>query len=107
MDAVCTIKAVSLQLNPTDPGTLAKESAKDAVIANIMHYTREGWPPRYASNEDMQDGSMEVFRKLAISLSTAHDCLLFGFRVVIPPSLWPHVLQLLHLWHFGMQRMQK
>ena len=29
MDTVCTIKTVSLQLNPTDPGTLAKESTKD------------------------------------------------------------------------------
>ena len=73
---VCTNKAVSLQLNPTDPGTLVKESAKDAVIANVMRYIREGWPTKDASNEDMQDGSMEVFRKLAISLSTAHGCLL-------------------------------
>ena len=54
--AACTIKAVSLQLNPTDPGTLAKESAKDAVIANVMRYIREGWPPKDASNENMQDG---------------------------------------------------
>ena len=58
VDTVCTIKAVSLQLNPTDPGTLAKESSKDAVIANVMRYTREGWPPKGASNEDMQEGSM-------------------------------------------------
>ena len=51
-----TIKAVSHQLNPADPGTLAKESAKDAVIANVMRYIREGWPPKDASNENMQDG---------------------------------------------------
>ena len=46
VDTVCTIKAVSLQLNPTDPGTLVKESTKDLVIANGMRYTREGWPPK-------------------------------------------------------------
>ena len=34
VDTVCTIKTVSLQLDPTDPGTMAKESAKDPVIAN-------------------------------------------------------------------------
>ena len=105
--SVCTIKAVSLQLNPTDPGTLAKEPAKDAVIANVMRYTREGRPPKDASNEDMQDGAMEVFRKLAISLSTVHGCLLCGSRVVIPPSLRPQVLQLLHLGHFGMHASQR
>eukprot|EP00731_Ephydatia_muelleri_P003884 Em0002g60a len=66
--------------------------------------TREGWPPKDASNEDMQDGSMEVFRKLAISISTVHGCLLYGSRVVIPPSLWPQsTTELLEqdLAHFG------
>ena len=52
-------------------------------------------------------GDMEIYRKLAISLSTAHGCLLYGSRVVIPPSLQSQVLQLLHLGHFGMQRMKQ
>ena len=42
MYAVCTIKTASLQLNPTDPGTLANESAKDVVIVSVMCCTREG-----------------------------------------------------------------
>ncbi|KAL5518093.1 hypothetical protein EMCRGX_G003773 [Ephydatia muelleri] len=104
VDTVCTIKTVSLQLKPTDPETLAKESAKDPIISNVMRYTREGWPPKGSSNEDIKaDGSIEAVRKLAISLSTAYGCLLYGSRVVIPPSLRPQVLQLLHLGHFGMQ----
>ena len=44
---------------------------------------------------------------MAVSLSTANGCLLYGSRVVIPPSLRPQVLQLLHLGHFGMQRMKQ
>ena len=108
VDTVCTIKTVSLQLKPTDPETLAKESAKDPIISNVMRYTREGWPPKGSSNEDIKaDGSIEAVRKLAISLSTAYGCLLYGSRVVIPPSLRPQVLQLLHLGHFGMQRMKQ
>ena len=87
VDTVCTIKTVSLQLNPTDPGTVAKESAKDSIISNVK---REGWPPKGATNEDIKaDRSMEAFRKLAVSLSTAYGCLLYGSRVVIPPSLRP------------------
>ena len=39
VDTVCTIKTVSLQLNPTDPGAVAKESAKDPIISNVMRYT--------------------------------------------------------------------
>ena len=108
VDTVCTIKTVSLQLNPTDPGTVAKESAKDPIISNVMRFTREGWPPKGSTNEDIRaDGSIEAFQKLAISLSTAYGCLLYGSRVVIPPSLRPQVLQLLHLGHFGMQRMKQ
>ena len=56
MDTVCTIKPVSLQLNPTDPGTVAKESAKDPIISNVMRYTREGWPTKSATNEDIKAG---------------------------------------------------
>ena len=88
VDTVCTIKMVSLQLDPTDPGTMAKKSAKDPVIANVMHFTREGWPPK-----DKREAS--------------NDCLLYGSRVVIPLSLRPQVLQLLHMGHFGMQRMKQ
>ena len=106
VDTVCTIKTVSLQLNPTDPGTLAKESTKDPLIANVMRYTREGWPPKDVSNGSLQNDTLEIFRKLSVSLSTTHGCLLYGSRVVTPPSLRPQVLQLLHLGHFGMQRMK-
>ena len=106
MDTVCNIKTVSLQLNPTDPGTLAKESTKDPLIANVMRYTREGWPPKDVSNGSLQNDTLEIFCKLSVSLSTTHGCLLYRSKVVIPPSLRPQVMQLLHLGHFGMQRMK-
>eukprot|EP00731_Ephydatia_muelleri_P006745 Em0003g993a len=106
VDTVCIIKTVSLQLDPTDPGTMAKESAKDPDIANVMRFTREGWPPK-DRREGSKDDDIEDFRKLAVSLSTAHGCLLYGSRLVIPHSLRPQVLQLLHLGHFGMQRMKQ
>eukprot|EP00731_Ephydatia_muelleri_P034369 Em0057g1a len=106
VDTVCIIKTVSLQLDPTDPGTMAKESAKDPVIANVMRFTREGWPPK-DRREGSKDDDIEDFRKLAVSLSTAHGCLLYGSRLVIPHSLRPQVLQFLHLGHFRMQRMKQ
>lgn len=62
-----------------------------------------------ATNEDITaEGSIEAFQKLAISLSTAaHGCLRYGSRVVIPTSVRPQVLHLLHLGHFRMQRMKQ
>ena len=89
VDTVCTIKM--------DPGTMAKELAKDLVIANVMRFTRGGWPPK-DNREASNDGSIEDFRKVAVSLSTAHGCLLYGSRVVILLSLRSQVLQLGTLW---------
>eukprot|EP00731_Ephydatia_muelleri_P003019 Em0001g3019a len=110
VNMVCTIKTISLQLNPMDQGVLAKESSKDPVKARVMRYTREGWPPQLRSEGDSSvDCLVEIFRKLSVSLSTIHGCLLLGSRVVIPPSLRAQVLQLLRdiLGHYGMQRMKQ
>ena len=107
VDTVCAIRTISLQLNPTDPGVLSKESAKDPVLAKVMLFTREGWSPKAEPEDQGKDYSVEDFRTIAASLSTFHGCLLYGSRVVIPPSLQPQVLELLHLGHFGMQRMKQ
>jgi transposase InsO family protein len=104
IDMVCAIETLSLQVKPADAETLAKESAKDPVISNVMRYTREGWPQEQSADKDTEMGR---FRKLKESLSTCNGCLLHGSRVVVPASLRPQVLDLLHLGHFGMQRMKQ
>ena len=38
---VFTIKTIGRQINPTDPGIFARESAKDPVIVEVMRYCRE------------------------------------------------------------------
>ena len=80
---------------------LAKESSNDPIVSSVMRYTKEGWPPKGGLEGD---SILEIFHKLAVSLSTTHGCLLYGSWVVILSSLRPQVLQLLHLGHFGMQR---
>ncbi|KAL5489647.1 hypothetical protein EMCRGX_G018764, partial [Ephydatia muelleri] len=106
VDVVCAIRTIGQQLNPTDPGVLARESANDPVISNVIRCTREGWPERIPEIQT-KDYSMENFKKISMSLSVAHGCLLNGSRIVIPSSLQPQVLQLLHLGHFGIQRMKQ
>ena len=102
-DMVCAIRVLSLQVKPVDSNILRQESGKDPVIATVMRYVREGWPPKHTGiNEDI-----EKFRKLTDSLSVCHGCLLHGTRVVIPQSLQPKILELLHLGHFGMERMKQ
>ena len=40
-------------------------------------------------------------------LSTENGCVFYGLRVIIPSTLRNHILKLLHLGHFGMQRMKQ
>ena len=108
VDTVCTIRTISLQLNPTDQGVLAKESANCPVMANIIRYTTEGWPPKTSSGEILQrDCSIEDFRILSDSLFCSTWVPLVWVQGVIPPTLQHRVLQLLQLGHFSIQRMKQ
>ncbi len=108
IDTICMIKTIGLQIKPVDSAVLEKETSKDPVLSRIIRYTREGWPPKTdASRDDTHGYSVEDFRRISSSLSTIHGCLLNGIRIVIPASLQPQVLQLLHSGHFGMQRMKQ
>ena len=103
MDMVCAIKVLSLHIQPVDANILCQESQKDPVISTVMRYVREGWPSKNSETND----KVNKFRKLSDSLSTCHRCLIHGSRVVIPQSLQSKVLDLLHLGHFGMERIKQ
>lgn len=101
VSTVCTIQIISRQLIPTDTGLLAKASKEDPVISTVMRYVKEGWPHVTDSEE------VRHYKKLADSLTTEIGCLLQGSRIVIPHRLRKPVQQLIHLGHFGMQRMKQ
>jgi len=65
--------SLRVQVRPSDPASLETETAKDPVLTKVMRFTREGWP---AKNNTKADDSAEKFRKIAVSLSTYHGCLL-------------------------------
>ena len=108
IDTICLIKTLSIQIKPVDSTVLAKETEKDPILANIMRYTHEGWPPKSQKEEDhIMRYSLSDFRKISSSLSGVYGCLLHGSRVVIPATIKPQILQLLHTGHFGIQRMKR
>ena len=94
MDMVCAIKVLSLHIQP--PSRVSKGST-------VMRYVQEGWPSKNTETND----KVNKFRKLLYSLSICHGCLIHGSRVVIPQSLQSKALDLLHLGHFGMERMKQ
>ena len=117
VDTVCTVKMIGQQLSPTDPGVVRKETSKDTVLSTVIRYTQEGWPldlEHTATNSDETTNTegnftynVRSFKKLTDSLSVASGCLFHGSRLVIPTSLQAQVLDILHLGHFGRQRMKQ
>ena len=79
---------------------MERETAKDPILSQLIRFVKEGWP--HAFSEELKD-----FKKLENSLSTENGCVFYGLRVIIPSTLRNHILKLLHLGHFGMQRMKQ
>ena len=100
VDSVCLVRTISRQINPDNPLLVVRETAKDPILSQVMRFKKEGWP--HAFSEELKD-----FKKLENSLSTENGCVFYGLRVIIPSTLRNHILKLLHLGHFGMQRMKQ
>ena len=100
VDSVCLVRTISCQINPDNPLLVVRETAKDPILAQVMRFVKEGWP--HAFSKELKD-----FKKLENSLSTENGCVFYGLRVIIPSTLRNHILKLLHLGHFGMQRMKQ
>ena len=100
VDSVCLVRTISRQINPDNPLLVVRETAKDPILSQLMRFVKEGWP--HAFSEELKD-----FKKLENSLSTENGCVFYGLRVIIPSTLHNHILKLLHLGHFGMQRMKQ
>ena len=101
VSVVCNVRQLSRQLDPVQPNMIFKESKKDSVISKILRYLKEGWPV-ISVPEDVKH-----YKHLEDSLTVSYGCLFFGSRIVIPESVRSKVLDLLHLGHFGMQRMKQ
>ena len=80
VDIVCAISILADQIEAPYPPALQKETAKDAIIPQVLCFTTEGWTQK---NNDVD---VQKYQKLANSLSTLHKCLLYSSRVVIPSA---------------------
>ncbi len=85
---------------PISSSDVAKATRKDPVLSRALDYTLRGWP-NYVTDE----GLLPFFKRKD-ELSVDQDCLLWGMRVVIPPTLQDYVLHELHAEHMGMVKMK-
>ena len=85
--------------SPTKSEKVARDSARDSIIAKVMVYINNGWPTK------IEEQSKPYFRRkneLCINLS----CLQWGNKLVIPFQLRESVINELHDCHPGIVRMK-
>ena len=78
---------------------IQKETRVDPVLSQVYGFIIGGWPT-------VVDPTFSPFKSKRDELTTQQGCILWGTRVVVPPSLQEKVLQELHDNHPGMSRMK-
>lgn len=73
---------------------IAAATLQDPLLSQVYHWTVHGWP------RDVPPEA-QPYAALRDQLSTLHDCLLRGDRVVVPHVLQPKVVELVHATHPG------
>ncbi|XP_048480662.1 uncharacterized protein K02A2.6-like [Plutella xylostella] len=77
------------------------ETIKDPLLSKVMNYVKFGWPPKV----DTPNERAFFVRKECLHL--VQDCLVWGYRVVIPSKLRSSVLDELHEGHCGIVKMKQ
>ncbi|XP_049527925.1 uncharacterized protein K02A2.6-like [Dermacentor silvarum] len=85
---------------PLSASKIQAETEKDRTLSKVKLFVLNGWPERHSD----VDIAPYFVRRNELSLDSG--CLTWGTRVVIPESLQPEVLQLLHEGHPGNTRMK-
>ena len=97
--------ALYTQCKPTTPAnkhwTIGKIIQQGPGRLIVMRHVREGW------SHTIESDGVRYYRKLADSLPPENGCLIMGTQIAIPDKLQSQVLKLIHLEHFGMQRMKQ
>ncbi|UYV64395.1 K02A2.6-like [Cordylochernes scorpioides] len=84
---------------PITAEEIATETEKDEVLSLAKFYTQQGWPEKVADH-------LRPYFQRKLELTVDGECLVWGMRVVIPPSLRIKMLTCLHETHSGMNKMK-
>ncbi|XP_043282539.1 uncharacterized protein K02A2.6-like [Venturia canescens] len=88
-------------LETLDAVEVAKETKRDKTLSKIIRYVKDVWPN--ASELTEYEKSFYVKRD---ELVVEKECIMWGFRVVIPETMQRCVLNELHASHFGVVKMK-
>lgn len=74
-------------INTLNWQTVQNETRKDKVLCDILRYCRDGWPVENNLGKDY-----EPFFKRKNEISVDKECLLWGYRIIIPDKIRVQVL---------------
>lgn len=79
---------------------IALATKYDPVLSKVLDFTNHGWPHL------IHEEQVKPYATKSAELSVEKRCLLWGSRVVIPPTHRKEILKLLHGEHPGESRMK-
>ncbi|VDO37172.1 unnamed protein product [Haemonchus placei] len=90
----------NVKRSPVTAKDVARATAEDDTLRQVLdHIAHNNWPKKPSS-------AIASYAHLRNDLSTQQGCLLFGSRIIIPRSLQPQSLKILHEGHPGINRME-
>ena len=96
-ELVCLVEM--MQATSLSPELIRRGVDRDPLLSRVKENVRQGW-------KDTDDGEMRPFQNRKLELSLQDGCLLWGSRVIVPPSERERIVSLLHEGHPGIARMK-
>lgn len=85
---------------PISAQEIAKQTKLDTVLQKVKHFTLNGWP------KHVTEAELKPYILRHTELTVESECVLWGFRVVVPEVLRSKMLTELHHNHQGMVKMK-
>lgn len=87
---------------PFNVEDIAKKTRSDILLTKVIDNIYRGWSDKY-----IPDSKFTPYFTRRLELSMEKGCLIWGNRVIIPESMRPEILQILHTQHVGIVRMKQ
>ena len=104
-EPVPAVPETVLLLDQLDEGPFTAQqvkyyTARDPCLSQVLTFVQNGWPDR------VSEESLKPYWRCRSELSVQFGCIMWGYRVIVPPQGRATVLQELHGGHPGMTRMK-
>lgn len=102
-DKAFTQAVLSLSLSSKREEQFRTATSNDAVFKSVSDFCLKGWP----SDKSKVPLNVRQYFKIKDDIFLENGVLFYGDRILVPPSLRPLVIKLLHESHMGINKSQK